>query len=95
MQVCLQSMLFFDVIIVISLVYFIHNFTCVQATRSGIESDEVADKLGISAIIVQDLKEYREKNYQFDWYKALQFKGDTGVFLQYTHARICRYTFVL
>ena len=50
----------------------------------------VADTLGVSAIIVQDLKQRRLTNYKFDWAKMLQFSGDTGVFLQYTHARLCR-----
>ncbi len=31
-------------------------------------------------------------DYKFDWDKVLQAHGDTGVFLQYTHARLCRYT---
>ncbi|ROL44006.1 putative arginine--tRNA ligase, mitochondrial [Anabarilius grahami] len=28
-------------------------------------------------------------DYKFDWDKVLQSQGDTGVFLQYTHARLC------
>jgi arginyl-tRNA synthetase len=52
--------------------------------------DEVAEALGVSAIIVQDLKEYRNNNYKFSWERIVNFNGDTGVFLQYTHARLHR-----
>eukprot|EP00039_Didymoeca_costata_P002460 m.60362 g.60362 ORF g.60362 m.60362 type:complete len:220 (-) comp11313_c0_seq4:2116-2775(-) len=48
-----------------------------------------ASVLGLSAIVVQDLKSRRIKNYKFDWDQILQAEGDTGPFLQYTHARLC------
>ena len=53
--------------------------------------DVVAERLAVSAIIVQDLKHTRKTRYDFNWKKMLQFEGNTGVFLQYTHARLCRY----
>jgi len=34
--------------------------------------DEVADILGVSAIIVNDLKQKRKKDYNFSWESALQ-----------------------
>lgn len=49
----------------------------------------VSETLGVSAIIIQDLKQRRLTNYKFDWEKMLKFNGDTGIFLQYTHARLC------
>uniref|UniRef100_A0A0L8HA46 Probable arginine--tRNA ligase, mitochondrial n=1 Tax=Octopus bimaculoides TaxID=37653 RepID=A0A0L8HA46_OCTBM len=49
----------------------------------------VADTLGISSILVQDLKERRNFDYTFSWKKCLNFKADSGVFLQYAHARLC------
>ncbi|GAB1609894.1 probable arginine--tRNA ligase, mitochondrial [Argonauta hians] len=54
-------------------------------------SDEMAvsDILGISSILVQDLKERRNSDYTFSWEKCLNFKADSGVFLQYAHARLC------
>lgn len=54
------------------------------------DMERVADTLGVSAIIIQDLKQRRLTNYKFDWEKMLKFTGDTGIFLQYTHARLCR-----
>jgi len=49
---------------------------------------QVADSVGISAVIVNDLKQRRKKDYKFVWEKFLTHKGDTGVKLQYTHARL-------
>eukprot|EP00041_Stephanoeca_diplocostata_P016201 m.318301 g.318301 ORF g.318301 m.318301 type:complete len:187 (+) comp20288_c0_seq4:290-850(+) len=36
----------------------------------------------------QDLKSKRIKGYTFDWGRMLQAEGDTGPFVQYTHARL-------
>ncbi|KAJ8678709.1 hypothetical protein QAD02_014496 [Eretmocerus hayati] len=44
--------------------------------------------LGLSAVVINDLKYRRTQDYQFDWNKALDIKGDTGVKLQYTHSRL-------
>ncbi|KAI9472194.1 MAG: putative arginine--tRNA ligase, cytoplasmic [Benjaminiella poitrasii] len=49
--------------------------------------DQVADQLGTSAIMVQDMKSKREKDYKFSLDRMTDPKGDTGVYLQYTHAR--------
>ena len=43
---------------------------------------------GISAVIVNDLKQRRTKDYKFDWHNFMKHTGDTGVKLQYTHARL-------
>lgn len=59
------------------------------ATKIDVSSDETADTLGISAVIVNDLKQRRQRDYEFDWSKALQMNGDTGIKLQYTHCRLC------
>lgn len=48
----------------------------------------MADTLGSSAVIVNDLKQRRMRDYDFDWNKILQVNGDTGVKLQYTHCRL-------
>lgn len=47
------------------------------------------DILGISAVIINDLKQRRQRDYEFDWNKLLQVNGDTGIKLQYTHCRLC------
>uniref|UniRef100_A0A4W4HMJ1 Probable arginine--tRNA ligase, mitochondrial n=1 Tax=Electrophorus electricus TaxID=8005 RepID=A0A4W4HMJ1_ELEEL len=48
-----------------------------------------AEQIGISALIVQDFKGPLISDYKFNWDQVLQAQGDTGVFLQYTHARLC------
>ena len=48
----------------------------------------VAEQVGISALIVNDLRQRRTKDYKFSWERALSDSGDTGVKLQYTHARL-------
>ncbi|ORZ08957.1 arginyl-tRNA synthetase [Absidia repens] len=49
----------------------------------------IADQLGISAIFIQDMKSKRTKNYSFAWDRMTDARGDTGVLLQYAHARAC------
>lgn len=51
--------------------------------------DKIADQLGMSAILVQDMKSKRGKDYEFCWDRMTDARGDTGVFLQYAHARAC------
>lgn len=35
------------------------------------------------------MKQRRQRDYDFNWDKALQVTGDTGIKLQYTHCRLC------
>lgn len=56
---------------------------------NGIIVEEIADQLGVSAIIVQDMRSKRAKNYTFSWDRMTDSRGDTGVFLQYAHAKAC------
>ncbi|ORZ09221.1 arginyl-tRNA synthetase [Absidia repens] len=49
----------------------------------------VADKLGISAVIIQDMVAKRIKNYTFSWNRMTAARGYTGVYLQFTYARMC------
>ncbi|RHZ77586.1 hypothetical protein Glove_174g131 [Diversispora epigaea] len=51
--------------------------------------DYVADIIGISAIMIQDMSAKRIRNYSFDWTRMFSFEGDTGPYLQYAHARLC------
>ncbi|OBZ91145.1 putative arginine--tRNA ligase, cytoplasmic [Choanephora cucurbitarum] len=58
--------------------------------KSQIDNLEwIADQLGISAILIQDMKSKRCKDYEFSWDRMTDARGDTGVFLQYAHARSC------
>lgn len=40
-------------------------------------------------MIINDLKQRRQNQYDFSWDHALQVVGDSGVRLQYTHCRLC------
>jgi arginyl-tRNA synthetase len=53
---------------------------------------QTADTLGISAVMVQDMKGKRINNYTFDMDRMTSFEGDTGPYLQYAHARLCSIT---
>ncbi|KAM3930609.1 putative arginine--tRNA ligase, mitochondrial [Leptodactylus fuscus] len=59
------------------------------ATSKAIEDPaDTAEKIGVAALIIQDFKGPLQSDYHFNWDEALQSVGDTGVFLQYTHARL-------
>ena len=49
---------------------------------------EVAEAVGIGAVIFNDLKNNRIKDITFEWKDVLNFNGETGPYLQYTHARV-------
>ena len=51
------------------------------------DKDEVAHKVGIGAIIFNDLYNQRIKDVIFNWDKILNFDGETGPYVQYTYAR--------
>ncbi|XP_033196769.1 arginyl-tRNA synthetase, mitochondrial [Bombus vancouverensis nearcticus] len=51
--------------------------------------DETSDILGISGVIIQDLKQSRMNSYEFDWNLMLDMKGNSGIKLQYAHCRLC------
>jgi arginyl-tRNA synthetase len=51
--------------------------------------EEVAESVGVGSIIFNDLKNYRTRDINFDWDEIMNFNGETGVYLQYTHARSC------
>jgi arginyl-tRNA synthetase len=48
----------------------------------------VAETVGIGAVIFHDLKKERIKDVVFDWKEVLSFEGETGPYVQYTHARL-------
>lgn len=49
--------------------------------------DETARQVGIGAVVFQELSNNRIKDYVFSWDKVLDFNGETGPYVQYTHAR--------
>jgi arginyl-tRNA synthetase len=49
----------------------------------------VAEAVGIGAVLFTDLSTRRVKDVNFEWEKVLTFEGETGPYVQYTHARAC------
>ncbi len=51
--------------------------------------EKVAKQVGIGAVIFNDLYNNRMKDVVFSWERMLNFDGETGPYVQYTHARAC------
>ncbi|HKK21528.1 MAG TPA: arginine--tRNA ligase [candidate division Zixibacteria bacterium] len=50
--------------------------------------EETAAMIGIGAVMFSQLSVRRQKDINFDWDEVLNFEGETGPYLQYTHARL-------
>ena len=67
----------------------------IDSTRKIIEEknpnlenkEEVAKQVGVGAILFQELFNSRIKDYVFNWERTLSFEGETGPYVQYSHAR--------
>lgn len=68
---------------------------CVEKARAIIEEknpslenkDEIAEKVGVGAVIFGALYNAKIKDIVFSYDKVLSFEGETGVYVQYTCAR--------
>ena len=49
--------------------------------------EEVAEQVGLGALVFNDLVNDRVKDIDFSWEKALDFDGDSGPYVQYCHVR--------
>ena len=49
--------------------------------------DAVARDVGVGAVVFNELSNNRIKDYVFKWDQVLNFDGETGPYVQYTHAR--------
>ncbi len=69
----------------------------VELTREIIEEknpdlsnkEQIAEEVGVGAIIYADLDSKRTRDVLFDWDEILNFNGETGPYIQYTYARYC------
>ncbi|MFH1223072.1 MAG: arginine--tRNA ligase [Pseudomonadota bacterium] len=50
---------------------------------------EVAEMVGVGAVIFGDITKRRIQNITFKWEEVLSFEGETAPYVQYTHARAC------
>ena len=53
------------------------------------DKENVAKQVGIGAVIFNDLYNTRIKDVVFSWERMLNFDGETGPYVQYTHTRAC------
>lgn len=51
--------------------------------------EDVAKDVGVGAVVFFALYNNRIKDVVFSWDRALNFDGETGPYVQYTHARCC------
>lgn len=51
--------------------------------------DQTAEAVGVGAIIFSSLCNSKIKDIVFSWDRVLNFDGETGPYVQYTHARCC------
>ena len=49
--------------------------------------EEVAQQVGVGAVIFHDLKNDRMNGFNFSLDEVVKFEGETGPYIQYTHAR--------
>ncbi|XP_058163115.1 probable arginine--tRNA ligase, mitochondrial isoform X2 [Dasypus novemcinctus] len=66
----------------------LQNMTSIKTTKELENPQETAERVGLAALIIQDFKGSLLSDYRFSWDRVFQSRGDTGVFLQYTHARL-------
>ncbi len=62
----------------------------IEEKNPNLENKEtIAQEVGIGAIKFNDLYNQRIKDVTFSWERMLNFDGETGPYVQYTHARAC------
>ncbi|XP_042535537.1 probable arginine--tRNA ligase, mitochondrial [Dipodomys spectabilis] len=66
----------------------LQNMASIKTSKKLEDPQQTAEKVGLAALIIQDFKGLLLSDYQFSWDRIFQSRGDTGVFLQYTHARL-------
>ena len=59
----------------------------IEKNGSDENLEEISREVGIGAVVFQELSNNRIKDYVFSWDKVLNFEGETGPYVQYTHAR--------
>lgn len=60
----------------------------IEAKNPSLENKEaVAHAVGVGAVIFHDLKNDRTNSFDFALEEVVQFEGETGPYVQYTHAR--------
>lgn len=58
-----------------------------QKNSSLQDKEQIAEMVGVGAVIFHDLFNQRIKNVNFSWDEVLSFEGASGPYVQYTYAR--------
>ena len=53
------------------------------------DKQDVAEAVGLGAVMFARLSNRRNKDVTFSWEEILNFEGETGPYVQYTHVRAC------
>ena len=60
----------------------------IELKNPGLENkDQVSRQVGVGAVVFHDLKTERMNSFDFNLEEIVQFEGETGPYVQYTHAR--------
>ncbi len=62
----------------------------IETKNPGIENkNAIAEQIGVGAVLFHDLKNDRRNDIEFSLEDMLRVEGETGPYVQYTHARAC------
>lgn len=62
---------------------------CTEKNPELADKEQVAESVGVGAIIFGELSTHRTRDVEFDWKALLSFDGETGPYVQYSSVR-CR-----
>ncbi len=57
--------------------------------KTQADFEQTVEAVGVGAIVFRDLKALRTTDYTFSWDEVLDFSGESGPYVQYSHARCC------
>jgi arginyl-tRNA synthetase len=60
-----------------------------KTTFTPDQTDELAETVGVGAVIYNDLYQDPKRSITLDWDRMLAFEGNSAPYIQYTHARCC------
>jgi len=58
-----------------------------ESDVEGSEKEELAEMVGVGAFVYSILNQNRKSDMTFTWEKTMTFEGNSGPYIQYTHAR--------
>lgn len=60
---------------------------CLEKNPELPNKEEVAEQVGVGAILFGELTTHRQRDFEFKWEHILTFEGETGPYIQYTLVR--------